>query len=346
MLKRFLSYVEIRTKLASVLPFLLGLAYGSRPWEIPYYLGANSYLWNPANYDAARDYDVAVEMLWGKTAVAPVDRMREAARKSYLAIRSSAREGFEPLLAEETAAFAELSGVRDFNGKPLDTSLFERSLENSRKFAAYNPPTVIVPAIGNINFDGELAPGEWSNAVKLELSDRTGNPDGKPSEAYLGYSGKNLYLAFSAPLDKPLKPGDKMAFDAPVFQNPEVIEIYLQFTPEIVPENYTDEVGSYCHYVFDSDGNRYDGFAGETPTKWNGEWGVKTKVYPDHWTAEVELTPTNPGHIVAPPPAPETFWKGNFHHVDNRSGKIQSFDRTGFALHNPGYFVNIGFGSK
>lgn len=326
--------------------FLLGLAYGSRPWEIPYYLGANSYLWNPVHYNAEREYNTAVEMTWGKAAIAPVNRMREAARNSYLAIRSSARDGFEPMLAEETAALEELSAVRDYDGKPLDTGIFQRNLEQSKKFAAYNPPTVTVPQISRINFDGEISPGEWKDAAELQLTDRTGKPDNAPTKAYIGYYGDKLYLAFDVPLDKPLDKQEPMAFDSPVFQNPDEIELFLQFAPAVINEKYTEEVGAYSQYVFDYAGNRYDGFAGETPTLWQGEWGVKTKVYPDHWTAEVELTPTDRDQNPTPAPGPNTKWKGNFHRVDNRSGKIQSFDRTGFALHSPGYFVNIGFGSK
>lgn len=324
--------------------FLLGLVFGSRPWETVYYLGACDYLWNPAAYDAVRSYDTAIAMMYGPQAVEPVNEMREALVAAKDKRATNNRAGFAACYDRFSKAFEALSKVRDRHGNPLPVAQLATWREILEEYQnAELPELAIRPAAARIELDGRIGEEEWRGAAEIQLLDRSGRPDPAPVTMKMAYADGGVYLAFEVPAAKPLPEQAPLPHDSPVYLNPDAIEFLLQFAPEVEPAADSEAVGAFAHCAFDLAGNRFDEYANYGGHSWDGDWTVKTAETPAGWSAEVFLKPSDLKYAKCVPPREGTVWRGNFHRVENRTGKVQSWMPAGWSFHQAEYFGIIDF---
>jgi len=320
------------------------------------FLTTCDYLWNPAAYNPRRSYDTALEILFGREAVAPVNRLREIMVSYDDAEYSGDRSKLAGTADEFAAALEAVRKLRDPDGQPLRIGLdrIATRVERARAFEKNVPPTAQIRAAAvPVTLDGNITAEEWGKAATLKLENADGSADAAPTVAKIMYAPEGVYLAFEVPAAAPLPELAKLRHDEAVFASPDVVEVFLQFTPE-GPEN----LASYAHYCFDYAGNKFE----EIPTSviWNGDWNVAVKPAATGWNAELLIKPTpgsrstrsiqeednmywvedTPGLNPAVPAAGQV-WKANFHRVENRTGKVQSWGKNGFKFHLPGYFGTL-----
>lgn len=326
-----------------------------RNQEAVRFLTTCDYLWNPAAYNPQRSYDTALEILFGKSVVAPVNHLRKIMVSYDYAEYSGDRSGLAGTADEFAAALEEVKKLRDPDGQPLRLGLdrIGTRVERARTFEKNTAPKAeIHAAAAPVVLDGDITAEEWGKAATVKLETADGS-DAAPTVAKIMYAPEGVYLAFEIPASEPLPPLEKVRHDEAVYASPDVVEVFLQFTPE-----GPDNLASYAHYCFDYAGNKFE----EIPSDiyWNGAWDVAVKNSDNGWTAELLIKPEtgtrssraiqmedtmywveeNPGLKPAVPAAGQV-WKANFHRVENRTGKVQSWGKNGFKFHLPGYFGTL-----
>ncbi len=325
------------------------------------FLTTCDYLWNPADYNAENSYNTALTMLFGADVVAPVNKMRNI-MAAYDDVEYS---GFKADLTANLDEYAKsIEAVKQLapgrKGYNLLTSLgiprVDKKLERVKSLVNNTPPAVKVPKQTEpIRFDGVIAPGEWDNAARIELTNTTADSDAAAATVKLAYTPEGLYLAFDIPSKEPLPANTGLRLDDAVYGSAEAVEIFLQFVPVD-----KDNLSGYLHYCFDYSGNKFDETACNGGVFWNGDWEVRTAPTATGWSAEVLIKPTVgtrsryaiqvedtmydtevlPGNAPAMP-APGVVWKANIHRVDNRSGLVQSWNPGGFKFHLPAFFGTL-----
>ena len=324
--------------------FNLGLFYKTRPWERPYFFSINEYLWNPPAYNAVEAYDTALALLYGKHAIAPINKVRNAFTVTVDRITNSERDGFNEDFMAFEQAFNELEAIRSRDGEAIDTTQIKQSLEYSRRYNDYKLNSVAVPQIDTPKIDGVISPGEWDKAAQITLTNRGNKHDDPPSTMYIGYkNGKEVYFAFDMPLHEPFGETELVPFDGPVFASPGAVELYLQMKETVPGRPIADYAGEYAHLAFDQNGSRFDAHADRGHHSWHGDWIVELKHSTDRWTAEVLFRPTPLLVDAMVMPAPGVKWRGNFHRVDNRTNLVQSWDTSGWSFHQSIYFGWLKF---
>ncbi|MDD4818559.1 MAG: beta-N-acetylglucosaminidase domain-containing protein [Victivallaceae bacterium] len=317
--------------------FLLSLYFGSRPWETIYLIGANAYLWNPAAYNPETAWNYALREKYGESAVAPVNRMRKVMATAQMKIKTNDPSDIAATLKEFEAAFAGLPAN-------VPRGDIEWQLTGLREFAAFQPPEVDVPELQNtVKLDGVIDPEEWKGSAEIAMTDRDGSNDTTPTTLRLFQSDGALYLAFDIPADKPLPTPVPMNFDGSVYLNPEVLELFIQFAPTVAPNQAADYAGSYAHFALDSANQRFDEDSGTGGFMWDGDWQSAVAETGNGWSAEVVVRPTNLRDSDATPAKNGNRWRANFHRINNRTGKIQSWSHSSGGFHQPNYFGTLNF---
>lgn len=341
------SYYPGMEKDDNGIAFLLGLGCGSRPWETVYFINACDYLWNPDAYNADASYSRALEIVFGKEAVQPVNQLRKALLDADMERRLNRRNNIAGKINDLEEAFSQFKAAKDASGKPLPDKQLETAVNGLKAFAQYQPKEIIVyPALNNITVDGNLNEDEWSGATEFMLADRSGNCNGKYVKVRITYRENDAaYLAFSIPSEQKNDIPD-MPHDSPVFLNPEALEIMLQTTEDFQPGTDADYSGSYAHLAFDRAGNTFDEDADNGSYAWDGDWQLAVKDTADGWCAEMRVPAQKIQFSTPQPPAPGVVWMGNFFYINNNTGSVQSWDTNGYTFHMPEYFGVLKFAER
>ncbi|MEA4863154.1 MAG: beta-N-acetylglucosaminidase domain-containing protein [Victivallaceae bacterium] len=320
------------------------------------FLTTCDYLWNPAAYNPQRSYDTALEILFGKAVVAPVNRLREIMISYDNAEYSGDRSKLAGTADEFAAALETVKKLRDPDGQPLRIGLdrIAKRVERARTFEKnVAPEAEIHAATAPVKLDGDITEAEWGKAAIIKLENADGTPDAAPTVARVMYAPEGAYIAFEIPASEPLPELGKLRHDEAAYASPDAVEVFLQLTPD-----GPDNLASYAHYCFDYAGNKFE----EIPTsvQWQGDWDVAVKPTATGWNAELLIKPVpgirstrsiqeednmywvedNQG-LKPEVPAAGQVWKANFHRVENRTEKVQSWGKNGFKFHLPGYFGKL-----
>ena len=327
--------------------FLLGLGCGSRPWETVYFLNACDYLWNPTAYNADASYSAALEIVFGKDAVQPVNQLRKALLDADNEFRLNRRTSIAGKLKTLETALDDFKKVKDSSGNPLPAKQLENAVDGLRRFAQYQPKEITVyPALHEITVDGNLDDSEWQGATEFFLADRRGNCNGNFVKVRIAYRENDaMFLAFIIPNDQK-NDIPAMPHDSPVFLNPEAFEVMLQTTDDFQPGTDADYSGSYAHLAFDRSGNTFDEDADNGSYAWDGDWQLAVKDTTDGWCAEMRVPAQKIQFSNPQPPAPGVVWMGNFFYINNKSGSVQSWDTNGYSFHMPEYFGALKFAER
>ena len=322
------------------------------------YMTACDYLWNPKKYNPERSYSTAIEILMGKDAVEVVNRLRNAMIAYDVAEYSGFRDGLlsavefkEVLNAAEQFATSSKGAMRS-----SVSHIGSVRLPRAEYFESYIAPEtdVLGVAADRITVDGIVNEDEWRGSAVIKLENVAASDD-EPTTVRMAYDDTGIFLAFVIPISEPLPEQSKMRRDEAVYISPDAVELYLQFTPSD-PAN----LGSYIHYCFDYEGNVFDELGNTGGVDWNGNWLLAVNKGEKEWTAELFIRPEQalasgrmmlmesnlfyidnvPGVIPDAPRAGQ-IWKANFHRVENRTGKIQSWGKGGYRFHLPGYFGTL-----
>ncbi len=317
--------------------FLLGLGHGSRPWETLYYIGANAYLWN-RNSDMTAAYKRAVSEIYSPDTADTAIDMRNAMIEVLEWMGSNRYEGFAEINDRFAATLVEARKTA------LPLPVVERIMERANEFLNFKPLQLSVPAGKTIECNGVIAPDEWDDAEKFEFSLRSnGEKPAAPAIGYIKYGDGELRLAFDITTDLPLPDTKKMPYDSSVFMNDECMEIFLQMCNEVVYRSDIEFYGSYAHLAIDSAGNCFDEdtiFGGWT---YDGDWRSAVAATDHGWSVELCFKPSDLGDSKCVTPAPGVVWRGNFHHINNRKGVVESYSVYGHNFHLPNFFAVLTF---
>ena len=324
--------------------FHLGLFYASRIWEQPYFFTVNDFLWNPENYCADRAYARANALIFGEENVPLVLEVREKLAAMMAALNNNDHKAIAAPLAEFEAVVAKLGEVTTRDGDKFDLTQLNNMINAGRVFRDHTKKHLYVNPLPEIMLDGVISPEEWDNAEVIELVTRSGNKEAATTKMYIGYNAGNLYVAFDAPLSRPLPPLDKMVFDGACYNSPDNIHLYIQTAGEtIIGKPLIDYAGEYSQLIFDYAGNRFDSHSDGGHQSWDGEWQMATKVYDDRWTSEMRFHPTDLDEFTPIMPAPGVKWRGNFHRNYIDGNLVQSWDTAGWTFHQASYFGVLEF---
>lgn len=302
-----------------------------RPLERIYYLTAIDYFWDPENYNADRSYAIAAHELFGEAAAQPMLRLQKAFQAMEAAISTTDRSGFAPLLAEFESALAAAKKVTASDGKPLPLSQLDAPLAAAREFMNAALPKA------------EVSPGK---PAAIKLTDGKNPDDPAPTAVTVASDGKNLLLHFE--IVNPDLPAATAALphDAPVYLSEDCVEMFIQpCRRKDVWLNSEPPSDGYAHMVFDFSGNRFDEYGVSSGYNYDPEWKVRTAPTATGWSADVTI-PFTAFERFKPffeTPAPGAEWKINLHRVNNKTGRIQSWNRSGDAFHSPQFFGELMF---
>jgi len=317
--------------------FLLGLGHGSRPWETLYYIGANAYLWN-RNSDMTAAYKRAVSELYSPESADIAINLRNAVVEAKACMGSNRREGYEAVHQRLQTALTEARK----NNLPL--AEIENVLWRSEDYFNFNPLTLTIPAGKDIELDGVIKADEWDDAEKVELALRSSNAQPTaPTIMYAKYGDGELRLAFDITTDLPLPETMKMPHDSSVYLNGECLEIFLQMCNEVEYRSDIEFYGSYAHLAVDSAGNTFDEDTSLGDWTYDGDWQSAVAATDHGWAMELRFKPSDLDESKAVAPAPGVVWRGNFHHVNNRKGIVESYSVSGYSFHTPNYFAIFNF---
>jgi len=119
---------------------LLWGSYFLRPLEKIYYLGANAYLWNPANYNADRDYKVA--------AAEPFLALQHSYQATMARRSTGNRKHLAKTFKNFEGAYNRAVSVQTPDGKPLPLEQVKGYLNYERSVLDYQPPILVVQEHG------------------------------------------------------------------------------------------------------------------------------------------------------------------------------------------------------
>ena len=323
-----------------------GLFYGGRPLETIYYFTVGDYLWNPKAYDADRSYANALRMVFGEAAVKPLQELFAAVRNYHMVIGATDKDKAAAARDQLIPAAAGIKGIIDMRGRQIFDDRLDSHVRDITEYASFNHKELVIPKrTAEITIDGNITEEEWRDAVKFELTLRTGE-EAEPVIARAAYGDDGLYLSFDIPLDTPLPEGEKLRHDSTIWENPDVLEIFIQPAPITDAIYDADATGHYMQLTLDHVGNRYDGYTTDNPLGWNVDWKSEVVVTPERWSAELFVKTngiTIPGIDECLPALPGSVWKANFHRAENRTGRIFSWDGASPKFHRPRYFGTVTF---
>jgi hypothetical protein len=302
------------------------------PWDQPFAVAGNSYLWNPNGFEATREHARAVAQMFGKGA----DQLSDAFIKDKLALEDLDEPVDKKL--ERVAALKRIVDQMDARQMP---TMHLRGFVSSREGRLTTEiPTLSVPVFDNpIKPDGMLEDKSWQGAATFELG--PANRDRKekyPAKGMIGYDAKNLYLAFIVRHSTTLKPPSiPNRRDEEIYKESDAVELFIQ------PDGTED----YGHMVFDFVGHLYDNHHGDEKAQglgWNPDWKVAIhRLEEGQWTAEVVIPFESLKPFATKPPASGTTWRANFCRYSIHDSQVSNWSATFGKFHQTQRFGFLKF---
>ncbi len=302
------------------------------PWDQPYAVGANSYLWNPHNYDAMREHGEAAVKVFGPDA----DRLSSAFSQNQRAL-DNLDESSERKL-ERVEALTHIVDEMDARGMP--TRQLRGFVDSRRGRLTTELPRLTVPLFNEpITPDGILDDRSWQHAAKFELGPANRDrAERYPASGMIGYDAKNLYLAFIVHHSTTLKPPNiPNQRDEEIYKESDAIELFIQ------PEGRED----YGHMVFDFVGHIYDSHHGDETALglgWNPDWQVAIhRLEEGQWIAEVVIPFESLKPIVTEAPRSGETWRANFCRYSIHDSQVSNWSATFGKFHQTNRFGYLDF---
>ncbi len=302
------------------------------PWDQPYAIGANSYLWNPHNYDAMREHGDAAVKMFGKDA----DRLAAEFIEQKLALDNS-DEPIEKKL-ERVAIVKQI--IAQMTERNMSTKYLQGFIDSREGRYSTEIPRLTVPKFKEpIKADGLLNDAGWKVAARFELGPSNRNRMHRyASNGMIGYDANNLYLAFTVHHSTTLKPPsvpDRR--DEAIYKESDAIELFFQ------PEGHED----YAHMVFDFVGHLYDKHHGDETAiglGWNPDWlvGIR-RLEEGQWIAEVVIPFDSFKPITTQAPTSGTTWRGNFCRFSIHDSVVSNWSATFGKFHQTNRFGYLDF---
>lgn len=178
--------------------------------------------------------------------------------------------------------------------------------------------------------DGELNDSCWKSATKIQLSHLQGKTDtpSQKTEVLLAYDDFAIYIAFICYEDKMDKiVANRKEKDGDIWRD-DCVEIFLSPNPP-----------DYFHFIVNSLGTQQDEI--NKDARWNGDWKVKTKKFPDRWQVEISIP------FLSLPLSRNTGaeWRGNFCRNELPHKEESSWTILEKSFHEPQNFGLISFPS-
>ena len=160
--------------------------------------------------------------------------------------------------------------------------------------------------------DGKLENGEWANAASTNIfiERATGRAGEDPTQAWIGYTKKAIYVAFHCFDKEPNKIIGREVIPNSDFKGEDVVTFGIN--------PYGDRTWNQLSlFTINVKGTKSERIAGGRTDKreWRGEWKSAVSMVSDGWTCEVEI----PWEIISTPNNPKINMHVNFIRVQGRS---------------------------
>lgn len=299
-------------------------------WNWPYVRTANDYLWNPDGYDAVRSFDAANRKLFGEENVEVIRNFQA----SMVPLDAACANNDNQKLKEHLPYALECRKLMDQN--KLDTTSFDAYFKRLQDFASHEHKEITLPIWDDTVDPEALTPEILEKCTRFDMCWKDpADPTLLQTVIYSGIFGNQMLWVFDmerpdlAKVEMPVQ--DER--DGEIYQNPELIEIFLQPNP----------AGSYIHFSFDVFGHQ----AMEINQGKSRDWkpGFTVLIQPaEHSWRGIVLMPLEELERVNPiPPSGEVSWRFNLmrNPADAPFTIFQPTD--GFSVHTPQLFAVMKF---
>ncbi|OHD51703.1 MAG: hypothetical protein A2096_16965 [Spirochaetes bacterium GWF1_41_5] len=307
--------------------FINGDLFG-KPYQTPFYINMNDYLWNPKGYQEIASYRDAVEKLYGMETYKKVDKFIEKSTKLL----------DESLEQKEALSLLDELDTLSVGMKKDGWSMhrIDKYLKTTREAAE-----TVVSRMEAKRFsvalvlDGQLNDTCWKKSSSFQLVPASGKEEKiELTTCYIGYDDDNIYLGVDAKRSVSLNNSPKLSHDSRVWESEDNVEIFLQ----------GEKKSAYAQLVFDSSGNQADiEFGLGRGMAWDPEWKVVTDITNTGWTAEVVIPFSAMVPIIEMDVMPGTLWRANFIRTSKTSKPAAWSPTKGNSYHTKSLFGKLIF---
>ncbi len=301
------------------------------PWNDPYILGANAYLWNPAAYQAmAADFDA-----WSKLYNQECAELIHKFRPHLLKLQRGIVSGDKSNLATELEAADKLLVELETVAPKRIVERLRSEIQPAREMLEIPTLEVSVPEIkeGDIVLDGKLDEELWKQAPVLELTSRKGDKVKMPTTVKVFRRGEEIYLGYEGEIFENYQGTVIAEHDGEIYTQKDVFEIFVRPSAN----------GSYVHYAFDPEAHYADERNKEGGDSFNPDWTIKTWRSGKNFSAEVRISGLALEAIQGVPLAPGVAWRVNLHRANGYAKEVLSWSQGGNGFHYPQFFGTFRF---